>query len=245
MRKNVIILTHIYDRKSWKMSIELGNDEWLQYLQRECFVFYTKSQRSYINNYINSNETTGFAKVMTHLENTFNKWHGDRCKRYILQNLLSGYQLIPENSLTAWCNLAVENFGLTIGEVKKMKKGEIHQVLLFDRNLGDKFSPKHGETYNPIKSITTATYIHDQGLCGRLEFHEIDVVYEDWQWGFNSPLENEYFWNIRENIDVDNLDDDEYIGWRGPAILAKYLEYLPKEVTYNSEGCPFFRRKRF
>ena len=62
------------------------------------------------------------------------------------------YPIIHKDSLTSWCNQAVEKYGLEIRDILAMKLGQKIKVILIDRNVGEYISnQKIGKKYNPKK----------------------------------------------------------------------------------------------
>ena len=92
------------------------------------------------------------------------------------------YPLVHDDSLTSWCNIAAEKYGLTVGDILKMKKGQQIKVIFMDRNVGDYMEgTKKGYKYNPKKEgLSYGTYIHKEGLTGKLTFDDINSRIEDW-----------------------------------------------------------------
>lgn len=158
------------------------------------------------------------------------------------------YPIVHEDSMTAWGNRAVDFFGLTIGDIRKMKFGENIQIIFFDRNVGDYTDGfKKGRLYNPKKiGLSYATYIHSSGLSGILNFDDIGVVLDNFTWEINlAALGLGYFWgpistlqkiSKTKKFTVDKLDPNILVGWRGPCIkLSDAEKYLPSTVKhYNT-----------
>lgn len=147
------------------------------------------------------------------------------------------HPIVHEDSLTAWGNRAVEEFGLNIKDIYKMEPGEKMDVILLDRNVGDYMDgTKPGTKYNPtVKGLSYATYIHGKDLTGILTFTDIGVVRSCFEWEINSTSINGLFWSpINHNkTDIKKLNPLTKIGWRGPAIrLSDAKKYLPKSVTH-------------
>ena len=147
------------------------------------------------------------------------------------------------------------NYKLMIKDVMNMKKGDIMAVLVLDRNIGDVSMDANPENViiDPYEFFryNFATYIHDSGLKGIMIYHwknedyrdddfEFDIEYETGNW---YPLENGYLpkrdpqgfseFNYPRDISWTEFPINTGIGWRGPMILHKYINYLPN--IYVSE----------
>lgn len=145
------------------------------------------------------------------------------------------HPIVHDDSLTYWGNLAVENYGLEIKDIMKMKPGEKIKVILFDRNVGDYMhETKIGTVYDPTKKgLQTATYIHGQNLTGILIFDGINVVHPAFTWEINGTPYGKSFWcPLSCEDDLSKLNKKTKIGWRGPCILLKDAKKLPKKVKH-------------
>ena len=165
------------------------------------------------------------------------------------------FPIAHEDSMTAWGNRAVDFFGLTVGNIRKMKFGDEIRVIFFDRNVGDyAYGFKIGRKYDPKKlGLSYATYIHSSGLSGILNFDDIGVVLDNFTWELNiAAIGSNYFWGPIElcnkhkskNFSVDKLDPNILVGWRGPCIKMSDAEkYLPARVrhygTWWDDSLPF------
>lgn len=149
-----------------------------------------------------------------------------------------------EDSMTAWVNNAVENYGLTVNDIINMKFGDRMDVILFDRNISDSVDGfKIGSKFDPKKKgCTYATYIHGDKLTGILDMYEIDVKHVPFTWEINlKAIGHNMFWgplwgcNSRnKNItDINKLNKNILVGWRGPAIrMSDAKKHLPNYVTH-------------
>ena len=82
---------------------------------------------------------------------------------------------MQDDSLTAWANLAAEQYGLEIRDIAKMKKGEQRYVILMDKNTGDYLHGQPvGTRFDPRKKgFSYGIYTHSKNLTGKLEFNDI------------------------------------------------------------------------
>jgi hypothetical protein len=173
---------------------------------------------------------------------------------------------IKEDSLTAWANQAVERFGLTIGDILKMKFGDTMRVILMDRNSGEGIpnTIKVGSRFDPCEhGFSYATYIHGEGLTGLLQFDDIAVIHAPFTWELNiAALGSQWFWGPidyneccnpfkkkkknekkNEQTDIYKLDKRILVGWRGPAVrMDDVKKHMPRKVTrYDMYESPSFR----
>jgi len=161
--------------------------------------------------------------------------------------------IIHEDSLTAWCNQATEKYGLTVGDIKKMKFGDTMELIMFDRNMGEHIYDdfKNGNKYDPTKTgCVYATYIHGSSEClsGLLKFHNGELIHSPFRWEINlgavkSKCRHDWFWGPlsgcdfckNSSIDPKNLDNGILVGWRGSCIRKSDAKNLPKRVVhYNT-----------
>jgi hypothetical protein len=150
--------------------------------------------------------------------------------------------IIHEDSLTAWSNNAVINYGLEIQDITKMKFGDKLDVVLMDRNVGDYTQDfKVGKQYDPLThGFSYATYIHGKNLTGMLFFKDINEVRSPFTWEINGTPYGKSFWTIvgspdecEEKVDISKYDKKTKIGWRGPAVTVENAKkYLPRKVTH-------------
>jgi len=155
--------------------------------------------------------------------------------------------IIQKDSTSAWLNLATERFGLSVGDIRKMKFGQQMHVLFMDRNVGDYTSIKElGETFDPSKhGFSYGVYIHGEGLTGLLNFDRIGVIHAPFTWEINlAALKNQTaYWGPLDGcgsceetktmkaFNVADLDDDLLVGWRGSSIDMKNMSKLPRKIT--------------
>ena len=149
------------------------------------------------------------------------------------------YPIVHEDSLTAWANNAVENYGLEIGDIQKLKFGDQIDVILMDRNVGDyTHDLKTGTVYDPLEEgFTYATYIHSENLSGILKFTKENVIHTPFTWQINGTPYGESFWTpidmLPKKYQGKNLDKKTKVGWRGPAILVdKAKNHLPRQIKH-------------
>ena len=163
-------------------------------------------------------------------------------------------QIIHEDSLTAWCNQAAEQYGLEIRDILKMKKGDKLKVILMDRNIGDYLhGTQKGKKIDPRNTgLNYGIYTHDKDLSGTMKFFdsgknmindENNFLEREFEWEINDP-EKKIFWrpiklNLKESINKGHLNFDlkklvpkTKVGWRGPAIDFNDSKYLPKKITH-------------
>ena len=158
---------------------------------------------------------------------------------------------VHNDSITAWGNEAVKKYGLTVGDIMKLKFGDKIEVIMFDRNIGDYTSEKkEGNKYDPKKEgCTYATYIHGEGLTGILDMYDIGVVHAPFIWEVNlEALGEKTFWGpidfdkcagcpkkdkSKKQINIYEMDKNIKVGWRGPAVLmSNAKKYLPNLVVH-------------
>src|SRR3972149_594221 len=141
------------------------------------------------------------------------------------------YPIVHEDSITAWGNRAVEQYGLEIRDILKMKPGQEMKVILMDRNVGEYISnPKIGYKYDPKEEgFTYGIYTHKKDLTGELYIKNINSK-ECFEWEINlASIGANYFWGpVPKNIHLNKLDSKIKVGWRGPAIKFSDIKYLPK-----------------
>ncbi len=160
------------------------------------------------------------------------------------------YPIIHKDSLTAWCNQAVEQYGLEIRDILAMKPGQKMKVILIDRNVGEYISnQKIGKKYNPRKEgFSFATYTHIKGLSGVLNAYDVGVISDCFEWEINGGC-NDCFWGpIPKGKTYKDYHKQTKIGWRGPCIELSDTQYLPKYfVHYNTwwDDYPHFRHHNF
>jgi hypothetical protein len=146
---------------------------------------------------------------------------------------------------------------LTIADITKLKHGERLPVLSIHRNLCDEVYPKRGNPKPALAATeffkeTRSIYVHEEGLCGRMEWHwdkkkkhtselfEFEINYKPKHW---YPLKNGYL------PEIDPLQDEDYpswgsagrhwsefpettqVGWRGPMLLWDKLDQQPPVFT--------------
>ena len=143
------------------------------------------------------NATKGMsAKSNYHLTNKFKPMLCNNIRKTIKNN--KDPISIKEDSFTAWTNQAVERFGLTVGDIMKMKFGDTMKLILMDRNSGESIPEtiKVGSKFDPTEhGFSYATYIHGEGLSGLLKFDDIEVIHAPFDWELNvAALGSKYFW---------------------------------------------------
>jgi len=165
------------------------------------------------------------------------------------------YPIVQDDSLTAWANLAVEQFGLEIRDIATMKRGEQRHVILMDKNTGDYLHGQPvGSRFDPRKrGFSYGIYTHNNNLTGKLEFN--GIVHDPFTWEVNGTAYGEPWWTPLRTIAEcygtkrqcpkkwTDLDSQTKVGWRGPAIDQKDAIYLPKEAvhygTWWNDYAPF------
>ncbi len=140
--------------------------------------------------------------------------------------------IIHDDSTSGWMHLAVSQFGVTVGDIRKMDFGQKMKVVLMDRNVGDYTNGIKKTLFNPAKvGFSYATYIHGENLTGMLLFDD-GVCHVPFVWEINvgvfDPLS--YWGGLAEGLTHADLDDNILVGWRGPAINAKDLSLLPRSI---------------
>jgi hypothetical protein len=155
---------------------------------------------------------------------------------------------VHDDSLTAWGNYAAVRYGLTVGDIIKMKFGDKIDVIIFDRNVGDYTDGKKaGSKYEPKKEgCVYATYIHGEGITGILNMYDIGVVHAPFTWEINrKAIGDNMFWgpidgcsnscskNRKKPINIYKINHNIKVGWRGPTILmSDAKKHLPKYVVH-------------
>lgn len=235
-----------------------GNKKWMMYSDKQrksiikTFNEIAESDKSYKKYPLKKLQ---FA--LSGMDNKLEEFH-KRSKQYLYDEIKKTYEdgddpIIHEDSLTAWCNQATEKYGLTVGDIKKMKFSETMELIMFDRNMGEHVNEDlmKNNRYDPTKTgCVYTTYIHGSSECftGLLKFHDIDVVHSPFNWEINlaavkSPCGHDWFFGPltgcdfckNERIDPKNLDDRILLGWRGPCIRKSDAKNLPKYVVhYNN-----------
>lgn len=151
---------------------------------------------------------------------------------------------VHNDSMTTWGNEAVIRYGLTVGQIMKMKFGDKIDVILFDRNMGE-YVPekiKAGDKYDPKKiGCSYGTYIHGEGLTGILNMKDVGAL-APFTWEINkAALGAKMFWGpidgcnspkTDNKINIYKLNKNIKVGWRGPAILMSDAKHLPNHVTH-------------
>lgn len=158
------------------------------------------------------------------------------------------YPMIHNDSLSAWCNQAAEQYGLEIRDILDMKPGEEYKVIFIDRNVGEYTNGKLGKKYYPKKEgFTYATYRHEKGLRGTLKMNSQNE-FECFEFEINGGC-NGCFWGpIPKNKYYKDYSKTTKVGWRGPSILFSDLKHLPKYfVHYDTvwDDYPDYRHKDF
>lgn len=159
--------------------------------------------------------------------------------------------LIKDDSLSAWCNIATELYGLKVKDILNLEKGDKIDVVLFDRNVGDYMDGvvKKGQKYNPLRGVSKGKYTHDKNLQGTLQFYQGELL-NNFEWELNvGSLGRKYFWGPYNNClttcnkeceqkcnpvtseQLKDINKEILVGWRGPAILKSNINKLPKKVT--------------
>ena len=216
-------------------------------------MFFSKKERDNIIkdfNYIANQKNININKISK--EKMQNALMGSYCniehiktfsKNEMYENIMeikqeNKYPIVHEDSLTAWANNAVENYGLEIRDIQKLKFGDRIDIILMDRNVGDyTHDLKTGTVYDPIKQgFSYATYIHSENLSGILKFRDLNVVHTPFTWQINGTPYGASFWiplcMIPEKC-INKLDKKTKVGWRGPAILVeKAKKHLPRQIKH-------------
>ena len=82
--------------------------------------------------------------------------------------------IIQDDSTSGFMHTATVKYGLTIGDIHKMKFGDRMEIVFFDRNVGAYTSDLKQSSFNPAKvGFSYGTYIHGKGLKGMLNFDDI------------------------------------------------------------------------
>lgn len=163
--------------------------------------------------------------------------------------------LVKDDSLTTWCNVATELYGLKVKDILNLKHNETLSVVLFDRNVGEYTNDtlKKGEKYDPLKGMMKGTYTHNKNLQGTLQFEDGDLL-DNFEWELNLGAildDGKWFWGPYSlgcgegcmkcgggckritKKQLQNIDQEILVGWRGPSILRSNVKKLPKTVTYH------------
>ena len=163
----------------------------------------------------------------------------NKSKKILYLEIMDAYNkkldpFVQPDSLTAWCNQATEQFGLEIKDIIKMKPGQIINLILIDRNVGEHISnPIVGKKYNPkTNGFTYAKYIHGNGLSGILDMYDMNIVHTCFQWEINLADEKCFWGCIPKDKTFNDYDPKTKVGWRGPAINTDNLIFLPKYFKY-------------
>jgi hypothetical protein len=167
---------------------------------------------------------------------------------YLLEALDKGIDpIIHEDSMTAWINQAVDSsYSLNIGNITKMKFGEQHKILFFDRNIGDyTYDFPHGKKFDPRKmGLEKGTYIHGSDLSGLLSHDNAGVIISKFDWEVNKAAmgSTKWFWGPLDTctkgktntklIDIKKLNSKIKVGWRGPSIKLSDTDFLPRHVKH-------------
>jgi hypothetical protein len=165
-----------------------------------------------------------------------------KSKKSLCDNIKEGqYPLVHGDSLTYWGNYGAEVYGLTVGDILKLQPGETFDVILLDRNVGDiMHGTPVGTRYSPLEQGLTyyGSYTHIEDLTGILYFYDLTPEKNPWQWEINlaalTPSDPcSMFWGpIPDDIDIDELDPNIKVGWRGPALKREDAEKLPLYVKH-------------
>lgn len=152
-------------------------------------------------------------------------------KKAMYDSILNAYHhdstpIIQEDSLTAWANHAVENYGLEIRDIVTMKFGQKMNVMFLRRdmdshNIGYKIDPRK-------KGFTYGIYIHGEGITGMLCTNNVDIRVP-FTWEINVGTKDR-FWGPTK--DFQKLDPRTKIGLYGPAVNLADTKLLPKTVTF-------------
>lgn len=156
------------------------------------------------------------------------------------------HPIVHDDSLTAWCNQAVEQYGLEIRDILAMKPGQTIKVIMMDRNIGE-YTPD-GKKHDPKKvGFTFATYTHEKGLKGKLDMEDIGLN-DCFEWELNGGC-NGIFWGpIPKGKTYKDFDKKTKVGWRGPSINYNDAKYLPDHfISYDTwwDDYPGFRTHDF
>lgn len=140
-------------------------------------------------------------------------------------------------------------FHLTIADIIKLKKGDMLNILCFDRNIMDLVPNVPNKVYHPNEFFVKAyqgTYIHEKDLSGQIMFPEFDsepspfefhleYCYHSWY-----PLKNGKLISQGDPCGVPEKFNNKTwrsfskttrVGWRGPMVLKNQLDYFPH--VYN------------
>lgn len=98
------------------------------------------------------------------------------------------FPIVKDDSLTAWINLASEQYGLEIRDIIELEEGDKLDLLLFDRNIGDYMDgTKRKKGYKPTKKgLSYGIYTHKKGLMGKMYFPDLDITHDPFIWQINT-----------------------------------------------------------
>jgi hypothetical protein len=145
-----------------------------------------------------------------------------------------------------WVN-SIRNFHLTAKQINQLPEGSETRIVCFDRNFCDYLfwcKLKEGVRYKPASILNgknyTFVYKHGSGLKGQAKWlyegskkekfsnFEFDVEYKPRHW---YPLKNRVLGcsvhKDKITTDLEYVEKDVRVGWRGPCILETDVKNLP------------------
>jgi hypothetical protein len=188
------------------------------------------------------------------MRRTENKWNDNWVLKYYLNKYISPEAIKKLNQegcdFEKWYKKS-RKYWLTIEQIKKLKPNEKVKLLVLDRNvLDNKINDfKTGKLYKPENYFKDDTAIYwknsNNNLQGKIKYKwqnsadnafdfEFDIEYKKDNW---YPLENGtlpatdpqgFFQLLGEDKSWDEFSIKNHIGMRGPMILWKYIQKLPK-----------------
>ena len=121
----------------------------------------------------------------------------------------------------------------TLGDLKKLKKGQTLELLSANRNVADALDDaidhkriKKGIPYVPIQLFrkigSIVKYTHDHGASGKILHGYSGSKLTDFTF---EPLIKDHkgvnTWQVKSNSEVSKLPDDTPVGWRGGVIALQ------------------------
>ena len=153
---------------------------------------------------------------------------------------------LPGYDVSVWEKVpAVRAAYLTLGDLKKMKRGDKIKVLSLHRNVFDTAN----EANDPNRSYTAKQffqrdgfeYIHESGVKGSIRMHfeksfrpfTFEIEYKPYRW---YPLSDDGTLPVKGDVGTllgvkkhyTAFPDSTPVGWRGPMIPWSKLEDLPR-----------------
>jgi len=142
----------------------------------------------------------------------------------------------------------IRGFQLTIADIKKLKEGDVLDIVCFDYNVdtltNHNLVNKILSANTFFKYINQAKYIHKNGLEGMIQFKNIDIITRKFEFSIECRENNWYplqYGKVLPNY-YDYYLYPEYYNklWTdfpdtirvscmiGPIVLKKHMKYLPR-----------------